>query len=164
MKRLAVISGTMGVGKTTLCERLYKKLENSVWLDGDWCWMMNPWSFNERNKIMAIENISFLLRNFLLNSSFENVVFNWVLHNDEIWQKIYYNLNDISFNLTKISLVCSPEGLAQRMQKAGRDSEIIKESLKRLPLYDGLNTLKLDTTGLTIDESVDKLYTMIKEN
>jgi deoxyadenosine/deoxycytidine kinase len=164
MKRLAVISGTMGVGKTALCERLYKKLENSVWLDGDWCWMMNPWSFNERNKIMAIENISFLLRNFLLNSSFENVVFNWVLHNDEIWQKIYYNLNNISFKLTKISLVCSPEGLAQRMRKAGRDSEIIKESLKRLPLYDGLNSLKLDTTGLTIDESVDKLYAMIKEN
>jgi len=42
LKKLVIINGTMGVGKSTICKELSKRLENSVWLDGDWCWMMNP--------------------------------------------------------------------------------------------------------------------------
>ena len=48
----------MGVGKTTTCEELSKKLQNSVWLDGDWCWMINPFVVNEENKRMVINNIN----------------------------------------------------------------------------------------------------------
>jgi broad-specificity NMP kinase len=40
----------MGVGKTTTCKELSKKLQNSVWLDGDWCWMIDPFVVNEENK------------------------------------------------------------------------------------------------------------------
>jgi len=46
-KKLIIINGTMGVGKSTISKALYKNLENSVWLDGDWCWMMNPFIVNE---------------------------------------------------------------------------------------------------------------------
>ena len=59
----------MGVGKTATSKSLYQKLINSVWLDGDWCWMMNPFIANEENKEMVLDNISHLLRNFLMNSS-----------------------------------------------------------------------------------------------
>ena len=66
MKKLIIINGTMGVGKTTVSERLYKSLENSFWLDGDSCWYMNPFVVNEENKKMVIENISFILNNFIV--------------------------------------------------------------------------------------------------
>ena len=48
----------MGVGKTTTCKELSKKLQNSVWLDGDWCWMINPFVVNEENKRLVINNIN----------------------------------------------------------------------------------------------------------
>ncbi|MEG1477069.1 MAG: AAA family ATPase, partial [Oscillospiraceae bacterium] len=42
MKTLIMISGTMGVGKTTTCRELQKILPRNVFLDGDWCWSMQP--------------------------------------------------------------------------------------------------------------------------
>ena len=38
MKKLIMIGGTMGVGKTTVSHLLKKELNHSVMLDGDWCW------------------------------------------------------------------------------------------------------------------------------
>lgn len=35
MKRLYLIGGTMGVGKTTVCQILKRQLPNCVFLDGD---------------------------------------------------------------------------------------------------------------------------------
>ena len=37
MKRLILIGGSMGVGKTTVCNELKLQLKKSVFLDGDWC-------------------------------------------------------------------------------------------------------------------------------
>lgn len=42
MKKLYIIGGTMGVGKTTVCNILKKRLDMCVMLDGDWCWDINP--------------------------------------------------------------------------------------------------------------------------
>ena len=50
MKKLILISGTMGIGKSTITEELSKQTKQSVYLDGDWCWMMNPFIVNEENK------------------------------------------------------------------------------------------------------------------
>lgn len=57
-KKLVIVNGAMGVGKTTTCKELSKKLQNSVWLDGDWCWMINQFVVNEENKCMVINNIN----------------------------------------------------------------------------------------------------------
>lgn len=42
MKTVYLIGGTMGVGKTTVCQLMKAKLPNSVFLDGDYCWDMHP--------------------------------------------------------------------------------------------------------------------------
>lgn len=69
MKKLIIINGTMGVGKTTISKEVHKSLDKSVWLNGDWCWMMNPWVFSEENIRMVMDNITYLLRNYLTNHS-----------------------------------------------------------------------------------------------
>ena len=46
-------NGTIGVGKSAIATALKNELENSVMLDGDWCWMMNPWKVTEENKKMV---------------------------------------------------------------------------------------------------------------
>ena len=36
MKKLTMINGTMGVGKSTVCNKLLNMLSPSAYLDGDW--------------------------------------------------------------------------------------------------------------------------------
>lgn len=65
MKKLYLIGGTMGVGKTTTCQVLKRKLDKSVFIDGDWCWDMHPFMVNEETKKLVLENICMLLNNDL---------------------------------------------------------------------------------------------------
>ena len=65
MKTLYMIGGTMGVGKTTVGQQLKRTLPNSVFLDGDWCWDASPFQVTDETKSMVIDNICYLLNNFL---------------------------------------------------------------------------------------------------
>ena len=65
----------MGVGKTTTCQNIKKKLNNSIFLDGAWCWDMHPFQVTEETKQMVLENICFLLNNFIKCSAYENIIF-----------------------------------------------------------------------------------------
>ena len=64
-KKLYLIGGPMGVGKTTAGQLLKIRLDNCVFLDGDWCWDMEPFQVTTETKKMVIENICFLLNNFI---------------------------------------------------------------------------------------------------
>ncbi len=65
MKKIYIIGGTMGVGKTAVCQELKKMLPASVFLDGDWCWDMHPFQVNDETKRMVLQNIVFLLNQFI---------------------------------------------------------------------------------------------------
>lgn len=41
MKRLIIINGTMGVGKSSVGQLLNKTIPNSAFVDGDWCCKVN---------------------------------------------------------------------------------------------------------------------------
>ncbi|MDR7856733.1 AAA family ATPase [Tissierella sp.] len=162
MKKLIIINGVAGVGKTTVCKELYKSIFNSVWLDGDWCWMMNPFVVNEENKRMVEGNITFLLKNYLNNSSYKYVIFNWVIGNKKIFEIILRELDDLEFQLYKISLTSSSELLRKRMLEDGRTEEQIENSINNLRLYDDMDTLKIDTTNISVRSTVNKILEMIK--
>lgn len=61
MKRLILLSGPMGVGKTTVATLLHDRIDHSVLLDGDWCWMMHPFTVTDETKAMVLDNITHLL-------------------------------------------------------------------------------------------------------
>ena len=65
VKRLYIIGGAMGIGKTTVCQILKKELPKAAFLDGDWCWDMDPFQVTEETKAMVMENIVYLLNNFI---------------------------------------------------------------------------------------------------
>ena len=73
MKTLYLIGGTMGVGKTTVSQQLKKDLANSVFLDGDWCWDADPFQVTDETKAMVMDNICYLLNNFLHCSAYETL-------------------------------------------------------------------------------------------
>lgn len=79
-KQIYILGGTMGVGKSTVSRVLKERLNNSVFLDGDWCWDAHPFQVTEETKRMVLRNICFLLNQFIRCSAYENVIFCWVLH------------------------------------------------------------------------------------
>lgn len=169
MKKLILINGTMGIGKTTICRELNKKLNNSVWLDGDWCWMMNPFNVTEENKVMVIDNITYLLRNFLKNSSYEYVIFDWVMHQESIINDILKKLEDIqNFKTYKLTLICSKDELKKRIlrdvNKGLRDIEVLGRSIERLSLYGSMDTIKINTDISDIEGVVQKIMSIINDN
>ncbi len=165
MKRLIIVNGTMGVGKTATCKELNKRLNNSVWLDGDWCWMMDPFIVNEENKKMVKENIIFLLNNFMSNSNIENIIFNWVIHDESIIEEILAELKNIEYDLEKITLICSISALKIRISKdideGKRDIDCLERSLNYLDLYRNMNTKKFDTSKKNVDEVVEEICTYL---
>jgi len=161
MKKMYLIGGTMGVGKTAVCQELKLKLNNSVFLDGDWCWDANPFQVTEETKKMVMENICFLLNQFIHCSAYDNIIFCWVMHEQSIIDTILNNLDQTKCIIKTISLLCDEKELRARLSKdiaAGkRKQDIIDRSLARIPLYHHLNTIKINTNGKTVSEIVEEL-------
>jgi len=159
MKKLYIIGGTMGVGKTSTCQVIKNKLNNCVFLDGDWCWDMHPFQVTEETKTMVIQNICFLLNNFIKCSAYEFIVFGWVMHQQEIIDTIVSNLDTRDWKVYSISLICNEKALLSRLQKdihnGIRVEEGIQKSMERLPQYALLNTIKVDVSDITPEQAAD---------
>jgi len=157
-KSLIVVNGPMGVGKTTVCQLLVESLPGSTaWLDGDWCWMMHPFRVTDENKRMVEDNIAHVLRGFLDNSSFDQVVFSWVIHRTEILDNLLSRLGDVDFRLCWYTLVADPLALRERIVAEGGGDTAIEASLERLPLYASQPSRKIDTTGRSVADVVGEI-------
>ena len=157
MRKFYLIGGPMGVGKTTVCQILKRKLDRCVFLDGDWCWDMDPFIVNAQTKALVLDNICDILNRFLTCSVFENVVFCWVLHQQDILDTLLARIDSRGWKVVCISLTASPQTLTERLERdiaAGRrQADVIPRSLARLPLYARLNTIKIDTSHRTAKET-----------
>ena len=151
----------MGVGKTAVGQELKLKLDNSVFLDGDWCWDAHPFQVTAETKKMVMENICFLLNQFIHCSAYESIIFCWVMHEQSIIDAILNNLDTTNCEIKAISLVCDKQELLERLSQdiaAGkRKPDVVERSLARLSLYHQLNTVKIDTTRKTVSEIAEEI-------
>ena len=166
MKRLILIGGTMGVGKTATGMALARRLPRNVILDGDWCWQMTPFVVTDATRAMVMDNITHMLTNFLRCDELENVIFCWVMHEQAIIDAILTALPLVGVSVHAVSLVCSEAALRERLSvdvAAGRRMpDVIARSVPRLPLYEKLDTVKIDTTSLSVEETAQKIVDMVK--
>lgn len=164
-KELIIINGPMGVGKSAVAQELSHILGRSVWLDGDWCWKMDPFLADEESRRMVEDNIIHLLRNFLAHSAFEHVIFSWVIPDEKIFAILLDGLEGSAFRLHKITLLASEQALAQRigrdMDAGRRDEGALARSLDYLSRYPGMDTEQIDTDGLTPAAVAEKIAGLI---
>lgn len=165
MKDLYLIGGTMGVGKTTTCQIIKNKLDRCVFLDGDWCWDMHPFVVKEETKQMVVRNICFLLNSFLKCSLYDHIVFCWVMHQQAIIDDIVSRLDTTGCRVHVLSLVCNEKALESRLRRdveAGiRSEDVIQSSIARLPLYQTLNTQKVDVSEITAEDAADYIIRLL---
>lgn len=167
MKSLVFVNGPMGVGKTAVCRELLKRLMPGVYLDGDWCWNMNPFRVTDETRAMVQDNITAMLSRFLACPELDYVIFGWVMHQPKIAQEILAKLKLKDVYLFQFTLTCSEQALRRRFEAdihAGlRDADAMERSLAYLPLYDAQDTIKIMTDRLSPPEAAGLIAERVKK-
>lgn len=136
MKNLYFVGGTMGIGKTTVCQQLKKDLYNSVFLDGDWCWDASPFQVTDETKAME----------------------------QSIIDSILERLDTENCNVKCISLIADENNLRERLTadvlSGIRTADVIERSIARIQMYRALNTIKIDTGSKTVRMIVDEIMAL----
>lgn len=165
MKNVIFINGTMGVGKTTTSIELKKILSKNVFLDADWCWDMNPFIVNYETKNMVTQNITYLLNNFIKCKEYDNIIFCWVMHEQNIIDELVKKLDLSDCKLYVFSLVCSEVELINRInidiRNGKREEDIIKRSISRLEKYDNIDSIKIDVSNISAIEAAQKIKMIV---
>lgn len=166
MKKLILINGTMGAGKTATCQELLKSLQPSVFLDGDWCWNMNPFIVNEETKQMVLKNICFVLNGFINCSEYKYIIFCWVMHQQEIIDNILKHLNLDNVETHTITLTLTEEALTKRLgediSRKIRHPDVLERSIARIGLYNDMDTTKVDVSNITPFQAAKKIVSHLK--
>ncbi len=179
MKKVILLSGPYGVGKTTLANNLVNSLNNSVMFDGEWAWFQgNNWNFTKENKKMALDNICYVLNNFLKNPDFNIIIFSWVLHRYEDHNFIINSLEQtgILFDLFDISLIADEDTLKKRLENriASKANEFnasygeeqirnaLRGSLNKLHQILELKNVKLDVSKMNEEEVLNEILELTK--
>lgn len=114
---------------------------------------------------MAINNIVYLINNYLNCSQCDYVVFNWVMDKIDVYRKIIDNIQRDDIQLYEITLNCTEEALVDRWQKDilcdWRIDEWLSISKKSLKYFEGLDTIQIDTSYKTAIDVADKINEIV---
>ena len=110
---------------------------------------------------MVIDNICYLLNNFIHCSSYKKILFAWVMHQRSVIDSILARLDTENCTVKCISLIADESSLRVRLSedisKGIRTADVIERSLARISMYQILDTIKIDTSGKTISQIADEI-------
>jgi hypothetical protein len=161
-KKLVIVNGPPGIGKTETCKVLQRLLQRNVWLDGDWCWMSIPWIVTEETKRMAENNMAFLLNSFLNCTEYKFILYSWIFRSDELFRVILNKLKNNDFLLYKFTLTCSQDVFRKRLEDADREASKFPMYIESLYQCEQTETEKVDTTERSVEEVASILYNRIQ--
>lgn len=155
-KHLVVLNGPMGVGKTAVGKRLADRLAPALFLDGDWCWDLHPFTVTADTKALVLKNIRAFLENGLACPAVEALVFVWVLQEEAAALELLAGLEEQA-EILRVTLEAGDAVLAGRVSRdiaAGKRAPgSVERSLSYQKFYPGQRTLHLDTSRLTPEEA-----------
>ena len=166
MKRLYLVGGPMGVGKTAVCQELKLLLHKSVFLDGDWCWDMHPFRVTDETKAMVMDNVTYLLNSFLRCSALQNIVFCWVMHRQEIIDGILARLETGGAEYRLFTLDITEKALRERLggdiAQGKRTPDVIARSMDRRLACRQTRGTKIDVSRISPREAAVRIARAVK--
>lgn len=160
MKSLLTICGPNGVGKTTACKEVLKKLPKTAYLDAEWMRQMNPFALTDETIPLIANNCTQVLHNYLDSSSVEYVLFSYGFHGrrNEIWERIQKNMREREIYFDVLVLTCAPGENIRRMKEDKREEARIKRAmLSSREIYEKTDYPILDTTFLQPKQVAEKI-------
>ncbi|WP_040949482.1 AAA family ATPase [Gorillibacterium massiliense] len=166
MKKLILICGANGVGKSTASKALLAAMEKSAYIDSEYCCAIHPFEFTTETIALFKSNIAALMLNSFRSSSIDAVIFPYGFHGprQQIFQGVLADLelHKIHYELCPILLECDVEENVRRMQNDGRETDRIERALKNTRhLYDAYDYPRINTTNMTVAETVGAMLSII---
>ena len=156
MKNLIFINGTMGAGKSAVSRELKKILAPSFFLDGDWCWDMEPFVPGAAERALVLRNIAFLLNSYLAFDGRGNVIFCWVMHKRAVVEDLLARLDLSGARFFLFTLDVSEAELTRRLsrdvERGLRDGGVVERSLARRREFDAFGEV-VPADGISPDEA-----------
>ncbi len=112
---------------------------------------------------MVLQNIKFLLNSFLANSTLENIVFVWVMHQQKIIDDLLSGLHG-DYDLYSFSLTASEQELTKRFGKDVEAGIRNQAAIDRIVMYKAVDSIKIDVTGRELPENAERIIKAISEN
>lgn len=164
MKKLAMIGGPAGVGKTAVCKKLFGEISGCAWLDADWCWMVNPYpGKTDAQKGYAQGTFGRILDGYLQDDNTKIILFCWLMFADFMFELVTDPITVPGYELVKIVLTCDDDAAyLERMQRDGRRQEQIcgRDTMEK---YHSMDATVIDTSRLTIEETAERIRKIIEE-
>lgn len=159
----------MGVGKSAVSKELFSMLPNSAYLDGDWAWMINPFTVTDETKAIVMENCTHLLNSYIGCSFVETVIFSWAIPLNSMVFEIYDGIISKNIEIKVFTLMANAQTLEARLERdivvGKREESIIKRSLGYLPYFEeNIGDFKIDTNGKTPREIADEIILKLEKN
>jgi tRNA uridine 5-carbamoylmethylation protein Kti12 len=164
LKKLVLITGAPGVGKTTVCKELFSMIDGCAWLDSDWCYMVNPWHSKTKEQQKYIEDTyGRILRSYFTDTATSTIIFSWVMHSPFMFDIIINQLDGMEFKLYKIALICDMKSHIYRKTKDGRRTEQIENQDSMEP-YFNLGATIVDVSTISAKDAAYQIVELLNEN
>ena len=161
-KKLVIITGPAGVGKSTMVRELFRMMDGCAWLDADWCWMLNPWhsqSVEQRERL--IDSFGQILTTYFRDEHTHTVLFSWVIRDALLFQVIRDMVECDDIRVLPIVLICDTEEHQRRLVRDMR-SEASVNRHEDMHVFKQLGVWTLDTTDLTPLQTAQDVYRYIQ--
>lgn len=155
--KLIIISGSPCVGKTTIADNLFCSYENSVHLDDDWVWRVNPFSFDDPRNDTIYENMSFVLSNYL-SLDFDYVLLSSVRMIGSGRETLLNKITTTNYITIGFTLTCSEKTLTDRHRQRGDAGEVSFKWLRK-PSYP--SDYVINTDDKTVGQIADEIRNII---
>jgi adenylate kinase family enzyme len=170
-KRLIIINGAPGIGKTTTCEELAKILPRNIYLDCDCFMWATPYVKTEETDRTRHENIVFTTNSYLSCSEYDNVIINWVFVDQEAIDEILMRLELPDVKVHTYSLLCRPDIWKMRMENdkinlKRKINTTFEKWTKRIDegYYENIKARKIDTSDISAKQVAQVIAEEMENN
>lgn len=162
---IVIVNGSLGVGKTSVAERLHWKFDKSVHLDGDAVGDVHPFEIYDEARVQHLYRTLALLVGFHQQNGYHNFVINYVFELPGSLQELLDLLQPLDASIHTYWLTCSELEQARRIRQ--RHSNDLDWELKRFielqhiqagAAQQGFIGKEVDTTNLTADQAADMIW------
>ena len=162
MKRVIMLCGPNGVGKTSICRALLRVTPRSAYVDSDPLRLMNPFVLNDETIPTIAKNLGDVIVNYLECPAVETVFFSYGLHGRrrEVLERVLRRLEGV--RVLPFVMECSEEENVRRMRADGRDEARIARALAfSRGVYADVPYPRVDVTALSAQEAAQEILRRI---
>lgn len=162
---IIIINGPLGVGKTSVADRLYRKFDRSVHLEGDAIGAVHPFEIYDHARLRHLYRALGLLVNFHQRNGYHNFVIDYVFESPDSLQSLLGLLYPLDPSIYTYWLTCEIEEQAMRI--CNREGDDLDWELKRFVelreiqmavAQTGFIGKRVDTTGLTATQVAEFIW------